>query len=259
MPLIMPPLGPDRGKRSSDYQLLWPVQPTNHLPKSPRKRSHRRRPSRKAPAPKRSPKSAAKKAVSDRPEKSVNAAVKNSRSSPSLAPLSWPTGRNKLLRAKTNQRSSRSTTITQGERAPAGSLYARTKGKALATPRRDGRLDGRRRTGHLACPRRRQRSFRFRNAPGRCRGATLTIAILRAQPFVPGTGRRFTRSMRRLKADRSRHLRAICEMSGKPILRARLEAIPFARFHGECQSQLEKQSKASRGASVGHLALWPDG
>ena len=37
-----------------------------------------------------------------------------------------------------------------------------------------------------------------------------------------------------------------CEMSGKPISRARLEAIPFARFTVECQSQLEKQSKASR-------------
>lgn len=38
----------------------------------------------------------------------------------------------------------------------------------------------------------------------------------------------------------------ICEMSGKQIPRARLEAIPFARFTVECQSQLEKQSKASR-------------
>src|SRR5438477_1055216 len=38
----------------------------------------------------------------------------------------------------------------------------------------------------------------------------------------------------------------VCEMSGKPIPRARLEAIPFARFTVECQSQLEKQSKASR-------------
>src|SRR5437867_2660873 len=37
-----------------------------------------------------------------------------------------------------------------------------------------------------------------------------------------------------------------CEMSGKPIPHARLEAIPFARFTVECQSQLEKQSKASR-------------
>jgi RNA polymerase-binding transcription factor DksA len=37
-----------------------------------------------------------------------------------------------------------------------------------------------------------------------------------------------------------------CEMSGKPIPRARLEAIPFARFTVECQSQLERQSKASR-------------
>jgi len=37
-----------------------------------------------------------------------------------------------------------------------------------------------------------------------------------------------------------------CEMSSKPIPGARLEAIPFARFTVECQSQLEKQSKASR-------------
>ncbi len=38
----------------------------------------------------------------------------------------------------------------------------------------------------------------------------------------------------------------ICEMSGKPISHPRLEAIPFARFTVECQSQLEKQNKASR-------------
>jgi DnaK suppressor protein len=37
-----------------------------------------------------------------------------------------------------------------------------------------------------------------------------------------------------------------CEMSGKQIPRARLEAIPFARFTVECQSQLEKQNKMSR-------------
>lgn len=38
----------------------------------------------------------------------------------------------------------------------------------------------------------------------------------------------------------------ICEMCGKPIPHARLEAIPFTRFTVDCQSQLEKQSKASR-------------
>ena len=38
----------------------------------------------------------------------------------------------------------------------------------------------------------------------------------------------------------------ICEMSGKPIPHARLEAIPFARCTVECQSQIEKQRKASR-------------
>jgi len=37
----------------------------------------------------------------------------------------------------------------------------------------------------------------------------------------------------------------VCEMSGKPIPHARLEAIPFARFTVECQSQLEKQNKLS--------------
>jgi DnaK suppressor protein len=38
----------------------------------------------------------------------------------------------------------------------------------------------------------------------------------------------------------------VCEMSGKAISHPRLEAIPFARFTVECQSQLEKQNKASR-------------
>lgn len=38
----------------------------------------------------------------------------------------------------------------------------------------------------------------------------------------------------------------VCEMSGKPIPHARLEAIPFARFTVDCQSQLEKQRKATR-------------
>lgn len=38
----------------------------------------------------------------------------------------------------------------------------------------------------------------------------------------------------------------VCEMSGKPIGHPRLEAIPFARYTVECQSQLEKQNKASR-------------
>ena len=35
----------------------------------------------------------------------------------------------------------------------------------------------------------------------------------------------------------------ICEMTGKPIAHPRLEAIPFARYTVECQSQLEKQNK----------------
>ncbi len=35
----------------------------------------------------------------------------------------------------------------------------------------------------------------------------------------------------------------VCEMTNKPIAHARLEAIPFARYTVECQSQLEKQNK----------------
>ena len=38
----------------------------------------------------------------------------------------------------------------------------------------------------------------------------------------------------------------VCEMSGKPINHERLEAIPFARFTVECQSQIERQNKAQR-------------
>jgi RNA polymerase-binding transcription factor DksA len=38
----------------------------------------------------------------------------------------------------------------------------------------------------------------------------------------------------------------VCEMSGKAISQPRLEALPFARYTVECQSQLEKQNKVSR-------------
>lgn len=38
----------------------------------------------------------------------------------------------------------------------------------------------------------------------------------------------------------------VCEMSNKPIAHARLEALPFARFTVECQSQIEKQGKVTR-------------
>jgi DnaK suppressor protein len=38
----------------------------------------------------------------------------------------------------------------------------------------------------------------------------------------------------------------VCEMSGKAIPHARLEAIPFARFTVECQTLIEKQKKATR-------------
>jgi DnaK suppressor protein len=38
----------------------------------------------------------------------------------------------------------------------------------------------------------------------------------------------------------------VCEMSGKPIPHARLEAIPFARYTVECQTIIEKQKKATR-------------
>ena len=38
----------------------------------------------------------------------------------------------------------------------------------------------------------------------------------------------------------------VCEMSGKPILHARLEALPFTRYTVECQSEIEKKNRYSR-------------
>lgn len=38
----------------------------------------------------------------------------------------------------------------------------------------------------------------------------------------------------------------MCEMSGKPIPHARLEALPFARFTVECQTELEKNNRYNR-------------
>jgi RNA polymerase-binding transcription factor DksA len=38
----------------------------------------------------------------------------------------------------------------------------------------------------------------------------------------------------------------VCEMSGKQIAHARLEAIPFARYTVECQAQIEKINKVQR-------------
>ncbi|PWU11268.1 MAG: molecular chaperone DnaK [Verrucomicrobia bacterium] len=37
-----------------------------------------------------------------------------------------------------------------------------------------------------------------------------------------------------------------CEMSGKPIPQARLEALPFTRYTVECQAELEKRSRYQR-------------
>ncbi len=50
----------------------------------------------------------------------------------------------------------------------------------------------------------------------------------------------------------------ICELCNKPILHARLEAIPFARFTVDCQSQLEKQRKHDPLPPARDLALRPD-
>jgi len=38
----------------------------------------------------------------------------------------------------------------------------------------------------------------------------------------------------------------VCEMSGKPILHARLEALPFTRYTVECQAEIEKKNRYSR-------------
>lgn len=38
----------------------------------------------------------------------------------------------------------------------------------------------------------------------------------------------------------------VCEMSGKPIAHARLEALPFARYTVECQAQFEKMKRIAK-------------
>ena len=38
----------------------------------------------------------------------------------------------------------------------------------------------------------------------------------------------------------------VCEMSGKPIPHARLEALPFTRYTVECQAELEKRNRFQR-------------
>ena len=38
----------------------------------------------------------------------------------------------------------------------------------------------------------------------------------------------------------------LCELSGKPIPHARLEALPFARYTVECQADLEKNNRLHR-------------
>lgn len=43
----------------------------------------------------------------------------------------------------------------------------------------------------------------------------------------------------------NRGVYGICEMSGKKIPKERLEAIPFARFTVQCQSQWEKENNNS--------------
>ncbi|MGA1123991.1 MAG: TraR/DksA family transcriptional regulator, partial [Chthoniobacterales bacterium] len=44
----------------------------------------------------------------------------------------------------------------------------------------------------------------------------------------------------------SRGTYGVCEMSGKQIPKARLEARPFARFTVECQNEIEKKNRFSR-------------
>ncbi len=38
----------------------------------------------------------------------------------------------------------------------------------------------------------------------------------------------------------------VCEISGKPIMHARLEALPFTRYTVECQAEIEKKNRFSR-------------
>jgi DnaK suppressor protein len=248
MPLIKPPLSPDERKRSSDYHHM--ARSTKKpAPKKPAKKPTSKKSAKKATpkkaAPRKAP-AAKKKSVPARQQKPAKAAparkpIKSSGSTASAI----RSANGKALKAggKANQTL---TIIGNHAKPKERRLDPFTRGqKEKLLQLRDAMVDS---MAGVA-----QDTLRAR-AEG---SEASAFGMHQADAGSDAYDRDFALSLLSQEQDAlyeiDEALKRIdlgtygkCEMSGKPILRARLEAIPFARFTVECQSQLEKQSKASR-------------
>jgi len=197
----------------------------------------------KAPAAKTKPKAVVKKAVRTAPKKAVNAAVKNKPIKTVARAVKLANGKEKAPKGKNNQAFTINNHHSKAKERRLDPFTRAQKEKLLQL--RDAMVDS---MAGVA-----QDTLRA-GAEG---SEASAFGMHQADAGSDAYDRDFALSLLSQEQDAlyeiDEALKRIdlgtygkCEMSGKPILRARLEAIPFARFTVECQSQLEKQSKASR-------------
>jgi RNA polymerase-binding transcription factor DksA len=213
---------------------------------SPKKRAKkvaaRKTVARKTPAARAKPKAAAKKAVKTVPKKAVKGAARSKPAKPVVRAVKSANGRDKA-RGKNNQAFTINNHHSKAKERRLDPFTRAQKEKLLQL--RDAMVDS---MAGVA-----QDTLRAR-AEG---SEASAFGMHQADAGSDAYDRDFALSLLSQEQDAlyeiDEALKRIdlgtygkCEMSGKPILRARLEAIPFARFTVECQSQLEKQSKASR-------------
>jgi RNA polymerase-binding transcription factor DksA len=198
---------------------------------------------RKTPAAKAKPKAAAKKAVKSAPKKTVKAAAKSKPARPVVRAIKSANGKEKMPKGKNNQAFTINNNHSKAKERRLDPFTRAQKEKLLQL--RDAMVDS---MAGVA-----QDTLRAR-AEG---SEASAFGMHQADAGSDAYDRDFALSLLSQEQDAlyeiDEALKRIdlgtygkCEMSGKPILHARLEAIPFARFTVECQSQLEKQNKASR-------------
>jgi RNA polymerase-binding transcription factor DksA len=237
MPLSKPPLSPDEKKRSSDYQLMA------RSTKKPASKKPAKKPASKKPAKKAAPKKAAARKPSVAKKKSARTQKPAKLSRPTASAIRSANGKAARPGGNANQTL---TTIGNHTTPKERRLDPFTRGqKEKLLQLRDAMVDS---MAGVA-----QDTLRAR-AEG---SEASAFGMHQADAGSDAYDRDFALSLLSQEQDAlyeiDEALKRIdlgtygkCEMSGKPILRAHLEAIPFARFTVECQSQLEKQSKASR-------------
>jgi RNA polymerase-binding transcription factor DksA len=212
-------------------------------PKKPAKKvASKKTVARKTPAAKAKPKAVAKKAKKTAPKKTVKAAVKSKPAKSIARAVKSANGKEKAAKGKNNQ----AFTINNHHKSKERRLDPFTRAqKEKLLQLRDAMVDS---MAGVA-----QDTLRAR-AEG---SEASAFGMHQADAGSDAYDRDFALSLLSQEQDAlyeiDEALKRIdlgtygkCEMSGKPILHARLEAIPFARFTVECQSQLEKQNKASR-------------